>query len=115
MAKSSIVGDVLNFRGFVYGPVSEMGVVAIFAKISEEIGFIIEETRVAFPDCIARRQIAKGWERVAIEFEFKSSNFNLHRHDPEGCDLIVCWIHDWADSPLEVIELRSEINRLPNK
>jgi len=32
MAKRSIVGDLLNFRGFVYGPVNEMGVVALFAK-----------------------------------------------------------------------------------
>jgi hypothetical protein len=94
MAKSSIVGDVINFRGFVYGPVNEMGVVAIFAKISEEIGFIIEEIRAAFPDCVARRQVAKGWERVGIELEFKSSNFKLHGHDPEACDLIVCWEHD---------------------
>ena len=27
MAKSSIVGDVVNFRGSVYGPFNEMGVV----------------------------------------------------------------------------------------
>ena len=35
MAKKSIVGDVIDFRGFVYGPVNEMGVVALFSKISE--------------------------------------------------------------------------------
>ena len=32
MASKSIVGDVINFRGLVYGPVNEMGVVALFAK-----------------------------------------------------------------------------------
>lgn len=106
MAKRSIVGDLINFRGFVYGPVNEMGVVALFAKLSEEIGFIVEEVRADFPDCIARRRVDKGWERVAIEFEFKSSNFRLHGHDPEACDLVVCWEHDWDSCPVPVLALK---------
>jgi hypothetical protein len=106
MAKSSIVGDVINFRGFVYGPVNEMGVVGLFSKISEDLGFIIEEIRAAFPDCIARRKVAKGWERVGIELEFKSSNFRTHGHDPAGCDLIVCWEHDWETCPVPVLCLK---------
>lgn len=106
MARRSIVGDLINFRGFVYGPVNEMGVVALFAKLSEEIGFIVEEVRAEFPDCIARRQVDKGWERVAIEFEFKSSNFRNHGHDPDACDLIVCWEHDWDSCPVPVLALK---------
>jgi hypothetical protein len=106
VAKTSIVGDAINFRGLVYGPANEMGVVALFSKISDDIGFIIEEVRADFPDCIARREIDKGWERVAIEFEFKSSNFRLHGHDPEACDLIVCWQHDWDTCPVPVLSLK---------
>jgi hypothetical protein len=106
MGKSSIVGDVINFRGFVYGPVNEMGVVGLFAKISEDLGFIIEEIRAAFPDCIARRKVDKGWERVGIELEFKSSNFRLHGHDAARCDLIVCWDHDWEACPVPVLSLK---------
>jgi hypothetical protein len=109
MANKSIVGDVINFRGLVYGPVNEMGVVALFAKISEELGFIIEEVKAGFPDCIARRQIDKGWERVAIEFEYLSSNFNRHGHDPEGCDMIVCWEHDWDVCPVPVMSIKQYI------
>jgi hypothetical protein len=109
MASKSIVGDVINFRGLVYGPVNEMGVVALFAKISEELGFIIEEVKAGFPDCIARRQIDKGWERVAIEFEYFSSSFCRHGHDPQGCDLIVCWEHDWDVCPVPVLTLKQYI------
>ena len=47
--KRSIVGDAINFRGMVYGPVNEMGVVALFATVCEEMGFIIEEIRANFP------------------------------------------------------------------
>jgi hypothetical protein len=28
-------------------------------------------------------------------------------HDPKGCDLIVCWEHNWPECPLEVLELRA--------
>ena len=31
------------------------------------------------------------------------------------CDLIVCWIHDWEDSPMEVLELKSVMSQLPKK
>jgi hypothetical protein len=106
MPQKSVVGDVINFRGLVYGPVNEMGVVALFAKISEELGFIIEEVKAGFPDCYARRQIQKGWERLAIEFEFCSSNFCRHGHDANGCDIIVCWEHDWDICPVPVLSLK---------
>jgi hypothetical protein len=74
----------------------------------------IEEIKPGFPDCVGRRFVGKGWERISIEFEFRSSNFVQHRHDPSKCDLIICWEHDWKDCPLEVIELKSEILELAN-
>jgi hypothetical protein len=106
MPRASIVGDVINYRGFVYGPVNEMGVVALFSKISEELGFIIEEIRPGFPDCIARRRMNKGWERVGIELEYRSSNFLQHGHDPAACDLVICWEHDWEACPVPVLWLK---------
>lgn len=109
MGRKSIVGDVINFRGLVYAPVNEMGVVALFAKVCEDMSFIIEEVRAEFPDCIARRKVSRGWERLAIEFEFRSSNFRRHGHDPKGCDLIVCWEHDWEDAEVSVLALKPYI------
>jgi hypothetical protein len=49
------------------------------------------------------------WQPVKIEFEYKSRNFLRHMHNPEGCDLIVCWSHNWPECPLEVIELKTAI------
>ncbi|MCX7426270.1 MAG: hypothetical protein NTW96_11700 [Planctomycetia bacterium] len=109
MGKRSVVGDLINFRGFVYGPVNEMGVVALFAMLSEELGFIIEEVRSEFPDCIARRKVTRGWERVTIEFEYKSSSFRRHGHDSSSCDLIVCWEHDWDACPVPVLALKAHL------
>ncbi len=95
----------------VYGPANEMGVVAVFAKACHQLGFIIEEIRAEFPDCTARKRVARGWERIRIEFEFKSSNFRKHGHDPEGCELIVCWEHDWLESTVAVLALKPYIEQ----
>jgi hypothetical protein len=109
-------GEPLDFRGLRHAPISEQGVVYLFGMVSHELGFLIELVREAYPDCEGKRCVDEKrqiWERTLIEFEFRSSNFRRHGHDPDECDLIVCWIHDWQDCPLEVIELRSAINRLP--
>jgi hypothetical protein len=47
---------------------------------------------------------------VKIEFEYESRNFLRHMHDPNGCDLIVCWEHNWPECPLEVIELKKAVS-----
>jgi hypothetical protein len=115
MKEKSVVGDLINFRGLVYSPINENGVIFIFGKIIEDLNMYIEEIKTGFPDCIGRRFSGRGWEKVFIEFEFKSSHFEEHGHNPEECDIIVCWEHDWPDCPIEVIELRDVIKTLPAK
>jgi len=85
-----------------------MGVVVLFVQIAKKLQFRIEEIRAAYPDCIAYRHVGNAEKRVRIEFEFKSSSFKAHGHDPKHCDCIVCWHHDWATVPrhIEVIELK---------
>ena len=48
---------------------------------------------------------------VKIELEYQSLNFLKHMHDVAGCDLIVCWEHNWPECPLEVIELKSLVGQ----
>ena len=116
--KAVFYGEPIDFRGLRYAPVNEQGVVYLFGMVSRELGFLIESIRTDYPDCEGKRCMdAAGtkWQHIRIEFEYKSSNFAEHAHDPGGCDLIVCWIHDWQDCPLEVLELKSAINLLPKK
>ncbi|MBL8152878.1 MAG: hypothetical protein JNM70_01740 [Anaerolineae bacterium] len=108
-------GEPMDFRGLRHAPVNEQGVVYLFGMVSKELGFLIESVRTAYPDCEGKRCIDEKqqlWEQVLIEFEFRSSNFREHGHNPNDCDVIVCWQHDWQDCPLEVVELRSAIQRL---
>jgi hypothetical protein len=114
MKNKSVVGDLINFRGLVYSPMNENGVVFLFGKVVEDLNMYIEEIKPGFPDCYARRYSGKGWEKVAIEFEYLSSNFKLHKHDPNDCDIIVCWENDWPSCPIEVIELKEEIKKFEN-
>lgn len=106
----SVVGDLLNFRGLVYAPINEQGVVFLFGKVVEDLNMYVEEMRREYPDCIARRYVGNGrWEELRVEFEFQSKGFQDHEHDPAQCDMIICWENNWPDCPLEVIELREAI------
>lgn len=100
--KRSIVGDPINFKGLIYSPLNESGVIFLFGKIQDTLGINIETIQASYPDAKGRRKTSKGWEDIWIEFEYRSSQFKLHNHDPRDCDLIVCWEHDWKECPLEV-------------
>lgn len=109
----SVVGDLLDYRNLVYGPVNEQGVVLIFGMVFKELGMLVEEVKTGFPDATIRRYNGKGWVREKVEFEYCSSNFKLHKHPVEGCDIIICWKHDWKECPLEVIDLAEYIQFSP--
>ncbi len=106
-------GELLRFRSLEYAPTDESGVIYLFGIVSAELGFIVDGLSKAFPDAEGKRRAGSEWRRVRIEFELKSRNFREHGHDPGACDLIVCWEHNWPECPLEVLELRSEVARLP--
>jgi hypothetical protein len=109
--EESIVGEVINFRGLVYAPINEQGVIFLFSKISKDLNIEIEEIKTGFPDAVGRVKTSRGYARRTIEFEYKSSNYD---HLPEKCDILVCWEHDWPDCPdgIEVIALKEAIKEL---
>ena len=110
-------GNPTNFHALRHEPVNEQGVVLVFGMLAKELGFLVEAVQQGFPDCEAKRQIGpERWQRVNIEFEFESRNFRDHRHPLNGCDVIVCWRHNWDDCPkhIEVVELSSVVKSLAN-
>jgi hypothetical protein len=110
-----IYGQPMDFRGLRHEPVNEQGVVLLFGMVAKELGYTVEAVQSGFPDCEAKRQIApQRWQRVHLEFEFESRNFRDHGHSLTGCDVIVCWRHNWPDCPpqIEILELSSLIKSL---
>jgi len=112
----SLVGDVINFDGLIFGPVNEQGVIFLFSKLQKPLGFVIESIQTGFPDARGRVKTPKGWQEVWIEFEYKSSAYLSHGHSlkPGICDYVICWEHDWRNPPkhIKVIELKSELAKL---
>jgi hypothetical protein len=102
-----IYGQPLLNSVLTYAPTNEAGVVLLFGSVAREMGFAILRVQTEFPDCEAMRQVEPNrLQRVRIEFEYESRNFVTHMHPVEGCDLIVCWSHNWPECPLEVLELK---------
>lgn len=113
-----LYGEPIDFRGLRHAPINEQGVVYLFGMVSRELGFSIEALQQGFPDCEGKYLYDDKknlWAKARIEFEYKASAFKEHGHDPNHCDFVVCWINDWPDCPIDVIELKSEILKLPHK
>jgi len=105
-----IYGPLLRPYPLVHGPVNEAGVIYLFGTMAEDLGYVVTRMQTDFPDCEAMRRIAGNrWQRVRIEFEYESRNFLKHGHDLKGCDLIVCWVNNWPECPVEVLELSKEV------
>lgn len=92
----------------IHGPMNEAGVIYLFGTMAERLGYVVTRIQKEFPDCEAMRLVGKDlWQRVLIEFEHESRNFVKHLHDVNGCDVIVCWEHNWPECPVEVVELKN--------
>jgi hypothetical protein len=107
-------GRPMMLPEMAHEPVNELGVVFVFGMLARRLGFVVLRIQPEFPDCEAMFEVARGvWQRVRIEFEFESRNFLRHRHRKDGCDMIICWRHNWPECPpnLEVIELSKELSK----
>jgi hypothetical protein len=104
----AVMGEPFDRSPMTNAPVNEIGVMVLFGMVAAGLGLQVESVQGKFPDCVAKRQVAPGkWQYLRIEFEYESKNFRLHGHDPKGCDMIVCWRHNWKECPaeIEVVEL----------
>jgi hypothetical protein len=108
-----VYGTPMNICPLAHAPANEIGVIFLFGVMIRDLGYVVTLLQAEFPDCEALRQVKQDrWQRVRIEFEFESLNFVKHGHDVKGCDMIICWKHNWPECPLEVLELRKEVGKL---
>jgi hypothetical protein len=103
-----VYGPPMRPCALAYCPTNEAGVLYLFGSVATDMGFMVTHLQSDFPDCEAMRRIeGDKWQPIRIEFEYQSRNFLVHAHDANGCDLIICWEHNWPECPIEVIELKS--------
>lgn len=108
-------GDLLGFKGIVYEPINEQGVILLFAAMAEDLGFMIESIRSTFPDALLKRKNSKNrWQPVRAEFEFKASTFIQHGHNQNDCDLIICWENDLNNNKIKIpiLSLEDEVDKI---
>lgn len=86
-------------------PRNEMQVRELLAAHLPDYGYQLVCSQAEFPDWLL---VSKSGDYVYAEVEHRSSSFWRHSHNPADCDLIVCWEHDWPESPLPVLEMLSE-------
>lgn len=82
-------------------PTNEMGVVFMFGAVADRVGWRMAYIDGKYPDGVV---VNRSGQRVKIEFEYEASSFVQHGHDPQHCDVVVCWIHD-RSLPLPVLAL----------
>jgi hypothetical protein len=107
------MADTFSFRGFHTNPTTRDGVIFLFSRVAEELNIYIEEMSASFPTGRGRRYTGFGWEKVNIEFVYRSSEFTRKGYNTAACNIIICWEHDWNACPLEVIELADRLTSLP--
>src|SRR5262249_4144959 len=101
------------FGTFSFAPINEQGVLFIFGAVAHELGFFISRVQTEFPDVEALREVGPNQcQKTHWELEYESRNFLMHMHPLDGCDGIICWIHNWPECTLEVIELKSVVEKL---
>ncbi len=107
-----VYGQPLRRDALAFGPTNEAGVLFLFGAMAEFLGFIVTRIQTEFPDCEAMRIMEDGrCQRLRAELEYESRNFLRHLHDANNCDLLVCWIHNWPECPMQVVELSKEFKR----
>jgi len=109
-----VTGAPLPSAALAHEPVNESAVIFFFGMYAHMLGFRVLSLQGEFPDCEAMQEVRPGmWQRVRIEIEFESRNFQKHGHRVDGCDVIVCWRHNWPGCPknIQVVELSRLVRR----
>lgn len=115
-----------------YSPISEeMGVVQVFSKIHEKIGFkkIVQSCSRGFDIDDIEYIDDIGIHRVTVEFEYLSSNFLLHAHQDNMLSnrkyIVICWddncnlakllLEKYNKMLYKVIELKKYVEVVPDE
>lgn len=96
-----------------FEPTNEQGVIGVYFELKDAFeqatGLRLLTIQTHYPDALFLDR--EGREK-RVEFEYKARNFALHQHDPQGCDLIVCWVDDYPDAPVPVFSLRTFVHSM---
>lgn len=73
----------------------------LFIRIYEKLGFEVLKSQEAFPHYV----LSQNGEPIRAHAVVRSSDFKQANLDFAVCDSLICWVHDWAEAPIPVLEL----------
>jgi hypothetical protein len=95
-----------------YIPTNEQEVVYLFAFVCEKLNYTVDRVQTDFPDCILSDS---SGNKIKAEFEYRTSNFIIHGHPIDECDLVIAWQDDCnLQEKIKVIELYKYFPDLQN-
>jgi hypothetical protein len=80
---------------------NEQAVIFSFGRIADNLGYTLLRMNNFYPDAVF---LSPDGVKITVEFEYKSSNFIRHGHDPALTDLVVCMYED-SRLPVPILAL----------
>jgi len=90
-----------------FRPKDRSGVRTIFDINHEKLGYEIVKSKDTYPFYTLLDKDAKIL--IKAHLEFYSSDFEIHNDTIKFCDLLICWIHDLAETKIPVLELSEAV------
>jgi hypothetical protein len=103
--RSSFVGDVLDFRGIMFAPVMPEGVKDLLLTLLPDLQM---RDVTYWPDGTGsvQRRVGEAWQRLQVAFAVHSQEVKGHVAATGPIDLVICYVDDWGDCPVEVLPLK---------
>jgi hypothetical protein len=73
----------------------------LFVRIHDKIGFEVLKSQPEFPNYV----LSKQDRIIRAHAVLKSSDLKTSGLDIQKCNLGICWIHDWQDVPISILDL----------
>ena len=97
-----LTGDVRVERLSTYpGIRNATNVRELFIRIYDKLGFEVLKSQEEFPHYV----LSAEDRLVRAHAVLRSSDFRAQELDYLSCDSIICWVNDWDEAPLPVLEL----------
>ena len=73
----------------------------LFIRIYDKLGFEVLKSQAEFPHYV----LSKQDRIIRAHAVLKTGDLRASGTDLQKCHMAICWIHDWHDTPLNVLDL----------
>jgi hypothetical protein len=103
--RPSWVGDVLDFRGILFAPVTPEEVKDLLLTLLPDLGMRAVHYQPDGTGSVQQR-VGEAWQRRQVVFAVHSQDVKGHIAAMGPIDLVICYVDDWGDCPVDVRPLK---------